>query len=489
MSAKIEIQNVIQAFQEHDYEILDISNYAGVHSYLEVRCPAGHVYKVKACSFMYGRRCRACSGYMKLSYDAVRSEFEKYNFKLLSLEYKSTKSKLHVICPQGHTIEITFGQFKNHHNCRVCNKKEKYKYDFVKKYIESYGFKLISVDYIKCNSKLILSCPNNHQFGITFSHFMNGTRCAYCSGYKIDYSTIRRYIVSQGFKLISERYVAAKEKLIIECKNGHKFHMSWHDFRNGSRCRMCYEINRRMSTEEFICASKELYGEKLDYDKVNYVACNKYVTLICKVHGEYKQMPQNHFKSMGCKQCYSETLCKSNEQFIEEARIKHNNKFDYSLCKYIKNNIKVTIICPKHGEFKQTPQDHLKGNGCHRCNQSRGEIKIMEVLDQKKIVYNTQYRFKECKNINYLPFDFYLPEHNLCIEFQGIDHFEMIERSKSYEKNLKNHQARQKADQIKRDFCLSNSIDLLEIPYWDYDQIPEILASKLLFSRFHSPNV
>lgn len=489
MGAKISIESVIQVFKENNYTVCDTSNYKHLHSYLTVKCPAGHSYKVKAYSFLYGRRCRACSGCIKFSYENVKNEFKKYNFQLLDLEYNDIKSKLEVICPNGHNLQISFSQFKQHHSCKICNKKDKYKYEFVKSHIESHGYQLISVNYINKDSKLALICPKKHEFEISFGHFMRGTRCAYCSGNKVNYEIVRERVESQNYKLISEDYLRAAKKLIMECPKGHRCNISWSNFRNGNRCQFCYESRRRMSTEEFIFKSKELYGEKLDYSEVNYQSCNKYITLICKTHGRYKQMPQNHFKSMGCKQCYSQSLCKSNEKFIEEAKSKHNSKYDYSFCKYIKNNIKVTVICPTHGAYYQTPQDHLKGNGCNRCSLSKGELQIMQFLQQNNIAYSTQHIFPECKNINCLPFDFYLPEYNLCVEFQGIDHYQLIERSKSYEKNLKNHQSRLKNDQIKRNFCVNYSIDFLEIPYWSYDQIPKILSDKLSLPLFTQSDV
>ena len=146
-------------------------------------------------------------------------------------------------------------------------------------------------------------------------------------------------------------------------------------------------------------------------------------------------------------------------------------RYDYSKVNYINNSIKVCIICHNHDapfEFMQMPNAHLMGNGCPKCkNNYKGEIAIRNFLTEYKIEFKEQKRFDDCKDSNTLPFDFYLPQHNLCIEFDGIQHFKPIKRSKTMtdeqaEKNLK---YTQNHDNIKTKYCKNNGIDLLRIRY------------------------
>lgn len=115
---------------------------------------------------------------------------------------------------------------------------------------------------------------------------------------------------------------------------------------------------------------------------------------------------------------------KTTEEFIQSSKEIHGNRYDYSSTYYKGFNKHVTIICKKHGVFKQRPSDHIfNGNGCPKCKCSKGESRIIKYLEHNDIKYFDQYKFKECKNKNELPFDFYLPKHNICIEYDGRQHF------------------------------------------------------------------
>jgi very-short-patch-repair endonuclease len=112
--------------------------------------------------------------------------------------------------------------------------------------------------------------------------------------------------------------------------------------------------------------------------------------------------------------------------------------------------------------FLQSPDSHFRGSGCPSCNESKGEKLIAKYLDNKKIKYHREYKFDDCKNIGLLKFDFYLPEHNLCIEYDGRQHFESIDifgGDIEFEKRKIN-------DKIKNNFCINSKIELLRIPFF-----------------------
>ena len=161
------------------------------------------------------------------------------------------------------------------------------------------------------------------------------------------------------------------------------------------------------------------------------------------------------------------------EEFITKSNLIHNNKYDYSLVNYENSSSKIKIICPVHGIFEQTSSEHLHGSGCPTCNDSKGERKISKYLSEHEIKFEKQMKFQNCKNINLLPFDFYLPEQNICIEFDGRQHYEIIEYFGG-EQKLKYTQHN---DQIKNDFCKNNNIQLIRIKY-DED-INNILNNKI----------
>lgn len=123
-------------------------------------------------------------------------------------------------------------------------------------------------------------------------------------------------------------------------------------------------------TEEFIKKANTKHGDTYYYSKVEYKKSSENVIIICKIHGEFPQLPPNHLKGYGCKKCGTERTannCRSNtNEFIEKAILKHGDLYDYSKVEYKKSNDYVIIICKTHGEFLQTPQKHLCG-GCIKC--------------------------------------------------------------------------------------------------------------------------
>lgn len=146
----------------------------------------------------------------------------------------------------------------------------------------------------------------------------------------------------------------------------------------------------------------------------------------------------------------------------------HNLK----ITQYNGNNSMAEIKCLRCGKIFQRVPTVLwrnRSKGCPYCNHSFsiGEKAIQRFLEFNKIQYITQYRFEDCKYKIYLPFDFYLPQYNTCIEFQGEQHYS--KRSLFYDEEINIR------DKIKKDFCENNNIKLIIIPYWDVNNIESYL--------------
>ena len=151
----------------------------------------------------------------------------------------------------------------------------------------------------------------------------------------------------------------------------------------------------------------------------------------------------------------------TNDEFIEKARKVHGDKYDYSKVKYINSRSKVCIICPEHGEFWQTPAKHLSGHGCAFCNEYKMEEKIKLFLNENNVKYKYQYRNEWLKNNNgnFLSIDFYLPEYNLAIECQGVQHFKSVEY---FGGNDRFHQQIIN-DKTKRNLCEKHNVNILYV--------------------------
>ena len=125
-------------------------------------------------------------------------------------------------------------------------------------------------------------------------------------------------------------------------------------------------MRKRKTTEEFIAKAEQIHGVRYTYSKVNYIDAKTKVIIICPIHGDFEQTPNNHLSGKGCAIC-SNNINSTTEEFTVKAQIVHNNKYDYSLVQYTSSKIKVTIVCPTHGAFEQKPYTHLYGNGCPGC--------------------------------------------------------------------------------------------------------------------------
>lgn len=244
-------------------------------------------------------------------------------------------------------------------------------------------------------------------------------------------------------------------------------------------------MSKKLTTEEFIQRAKQIHGDKYDYSLVQYKTMHIKVDIICKIHGIFNQKPNDHVNDKcGCPKCKYEThsiLLKDTIDSFKEKSFKiHKFKYDYSLVDYINCEIPIKIICNKCSHiFFQKPFSHISGRGCPKCKLSKGEIKIDNWLKTNKIKFETQKRFSDCKNKRNLPFDFYLPEYNTCIEFDGEQHFNISNRSKDVVKNLKNFNSTQHNDKIKDEYCQNNNIRLIRISYKDFNNIENILINSI----------
>ena len=135
---------------------------------------------------------------------------------------------------------------------------------------------------------------------------------------------------------------------------------------------------------DFIEKAKQVHGDKYDYSKVEYVNSHTKVCIICPIHGEFWQLPNNHLRGHGCMNCYNDkrgrTLVFTTDDFIRRAREMHGDKYDYSKVEYKNTYTKVCIICPEHGEYLQAPAYHLQGQGCPEC----GKIRVQEENNKRK---------------------------------------------------------------------------------------------------------
>lgn len=297
---------------------------------------------------------------------------------------------------------------------------------------------------------------------LTLSDFIEKSRKLH--GEEYDYSLVN--------------YSNSRTKVCIICfKHGQFWQTPTDHYLSGCGCQKC-DKTRRLTTEEFVEKSIKLHGEKYDYHLTEYKESNnENVIIVCLKHGEFKQKPQSHLRGQGCPNC-AKNKNLSTPEFIQKAILKHKDVYDYSRVKYSTKNEKVSIICKKHGLFKQNPCVHLRGHGCQICRNSKLENFFRNELINRSIKHEQNKRFSSCRNVLTLSFDFYLPEKNLLIELDGIQHFSPIKRFGGYER----FELQKKLDSIKNQWCLENKIELVR--FSKIEEIKEFFFKNLINRNF-----
>jgi very-short-patch-repair endonuclease len=236
---------------------------------------------------------------------------------------------------------------------------------------------------------------------------------------------------------------------------------------------------KRLTNDEFIARAISIHGNRYDYASGYYKQYQIKTLVVCRDHGDFLISPANHLKGRGCPKCKAAKLSllfkDSLDTFIKKANIVHDSEFVYDKSVYINQMTKICIVCKKHGDFYQTPNKHLQGQKCPNCITSRGENKIKSFLLLNDIHFTQQHRFKLCKNERPLPFDFYIPSLNTCIEFDGEQHF----RSGLFG----DCGVTQFRDAIKTNFCIDNGIKLIRISYVNFSDVDCILGKELAISN------
>ena len=203
-------------------------------------------------------------------------------------------------------------------------------------------------------------------------------------------------------------YVNAKTKVCIVCPEHGEFWTLPNTIRK-SGCRKCFNDNRKTTKNKFIEQACNVHSYKYDYSKVNYIDIRSKVCIICPEHGEFWQAPYSHLNGNGCPKCANETTRSKNrknkDSFLLRAKETHGNKYDYSKVEYVDTKTKVCIICPEHGEFWQTPESHVIGQGCPKCGDKTAAFKRMltndEWIKKAKEIHGDKYDYSRVKYSGY----------------------------------------------------------------------------------------
>lgn len=210
-------------------------------------------------------------------------------------------------------------------------------------------------------------------------------------------------------------------------------------------------MGKQLTQEEFINKAKAVHGERYDYSKVVYTRTKDKVTIICPVHGPFQQTPGNHLNGKGCPKCYGNIKLSLKEVIDRFIKI-HGNKYDYSKFVYKNNNTLGIIICPKHGSFKQKACAHLWGQGCPECAKTISRSSgEIELCNYIRSLYSGKILENDRTVIKPKELDIYLPKLKLALEYNGEYWHQIAEQ-----REPGYHENKQKA-------CIDKGIKLIEI--------------------------
>jgi hypothetical protein len=294
------------------------------------------------------------------------------------------------------------------------------KNDFIKVHGNKYDYS--KVEYVNSQTKVKIICqldghgefeqqPNNHLMG------KGCKKCSYVNASirglsnTSDFIKKATQIHSNIYCYKNVDYINNKTHVKIICNTHGEFEQTPAEHLSGCGCQICGK-NKQIQTqtkseEQFIIEANNKHNNKYDYSKVKYINTHTHVKIICNSHGEFEQVPSSHLSGAGCPKCATiqqHALLKSNtDEFVKKAKEKHGDIYNYQHVNYVNNSMKVKIRCNIHGEFEQTPAEHLSGCGCKQC----GFTKI-----SKSKTYSTDEYIQKVKEVHQNIYNYTLTEYN-----------------------------------------------------------------------------
>jgi len=367
----------------------------------------------------------------KLTFEFVKSKFDERGYILLESEYinNATPMKYKCLHHPEKDLWITYAALNNGRGCRLCGVekrsiKSRLSYDFVYNEFKLRNYELLETQYVNNYTKMKYRCliHPDKDLWITYKDLKDGCGCPYCVNLaKPTFEFIKEQFIRRNYELLETKYI-----------NNHT--------------PMKYKCNLHPNEELYITWGSLQQGG-------------------------------------GCKFCYYDRS-KLTFQFVYDEFQKRGYKL--LEMEYVNQRTKMRYQCPNHSndELLITYNSFQQGHGCPLCNESRGEKRISDFLNENNIKYISQYKFDDCRNTRQLPFDFAIfnkiNQILYLLEYDGIGHFEIINFGGMSDENAKDtFNKTQINDTIKTAYCMNNNIKLIRISYLDFDNIEDILKNEL----------
>ena len=314
--------------------------------------------------------------------------------------------------------------------------------------------------------------------------------CSYCN-HSMLRTTFKEelYDINPNIEVLSE-YINSDTKVQCRCRvDGHMWSASPLSLLRGCGCKICghkkrWDSRGRKTTNDFI---EEMQKVNPNIEIIgDYKGSHQLIACRCKIDGkEWKSYACNLLnQSAGCPECTVQRLRELESLPQEEFEQRVSNKYPYIevIGKYINRTTRIQCKCLIHNiEYDVSPRTLLysSGTGCPECYQSVGERRMIQILQNMGYDVEQQHTFADCKHIHALRFDAYNKDYNIAFEYQGQQHYYPVDFSGDLDIAQKEFELCIIRDNIKREYCAKNNICLIEIPYWEQDNMESFLCSKL----------
>ncbi len=466
-------------------------------------CPEHGEFQKTPQKHLIGQGCRVCRGYIALTQESFIERAQKTHGNLYDYSksvVKSKKDKVSIICEQHGLFEQLPSNHIKGHGCPKCGQlsraaRQSYsKEDFIKSVcsIHQNKYNYSAVKYKNSQTKIEIICPLHGSFMMKPNSHFNGQGCPTCGrisakeNIALDYSVFlerAEKIHQNRYEYLENSYINYTMKMKMFCSEHGFFTQTPHShisMRTG--CPHCGIIQRAKSNQKEWNGVHNLFldvhGGRYNYDESSYIDVSTKMKIKCNTHGWFMQKPYQHYGGSGCNKCAIEEVHEKQkidfDEFKKRSILIHGSRYKYFEDEYIDIFTPVKISCDKHGEFYQKPRDHYRGSGCSKCLSSRGENTIRLILQELKIDFEEQKTFDDLIYKRRLKCDFFLPNENIVIEYNGLQHYDPI----PIFGGLKGLKEGQKRDLIKYKYLSENNIILIIVRY-DNTDIKSYLKNKL----------
>ncbi|MCW1966417.1 hypothetical protein [Polynucleobacter sp.] len=445
------------------------TSYTGSKNYLKIRCPTHGEFEQRASKHLEGAGCKQCTtDTQRKSIDDFIKESQSYHGDYYDYS-KTTLRNIHeqvvITCPIHGDFKQTPAKHQRGQGCKKCSGREVWSTeDFLAKAKQLHGNQYDYSDsiYLKSNIPVQIKCLKCFNiFDQTPNSHLNGSGCPHCAGnIKLTDDAFRDLLseTHNGEIIALTEYDGMDNKILVKHTCGNTWETTpLHLINRHQGCRICANEERKLSDEEF---NKRLFsrhhGEIIALEpytqskqplRVQHLKCGKIWAVEPRV-----------VLRCGCHNCANR---KTDAQFKEELAIVHNNEI-VALEPYQTLKTKILVRHTCGNEWLASPGELIsKETGCPWCASSKGNKKIATFLSKRAIAFMPEVRFYGCRHKAPLPFDFYLTDYKTLIEYDGEQHFKIVE----YWGGQAGLEERQLRDQIKNKWAIENKMELHRIRY------------------------